>query len=181
MTSSNRYLIFLRGVNVGGVKVLMKDLTQALTKAGFKNVKTRLASGNIALDAEKTTPAKLKTEVEAVLKKTFQRDISVVVRSSEQIQKLIASDPFKGIKVTPDTRLYISFLPEPTVSKNLKIPYQSDDGNFQILKVTDTEIISYLIITPDRGSVDLMGILEKEYSKKITTRNWNTVVKSGKL
>ena len=181
MTSSNRYLIFLRGVNVGGVKVLMKDLTQALTKAGFKNVKTLLASGNIALDAEKTTPAKLKTEVEAVLKKTFQRDISVVVRSSEQIQKLIASDPFKGIKVTPDTRLYISFLPEPTVSKNLKIPYQSDDGNFQILKVTDTEIISYLIITPDRGSVDLMGILEKEYSKKITTRNWNTVVKSGKL
>ena len=181
MTSSNRYLIFLRGVNVGGVKVLMKDLTQALTKAGFKNVKTLLASGNVALDAEKTTPTKLKTEVEAVLKKTFQRDISVVVRSSEQIQKLIASDPFKGIKVTPDTRLYISFLPEPTVSKNLKIPYQSDDGNFQILKVTDTEIISYLIITPDRGSVDLMGILEKEYSKKITTRNWNTVVKSGKL
>ena len=181
MTSSNRYLIFLRGVNVGGVKVLMKDLTQALTKAGFKNVKTLLASGNIALDAEKTTPAKLKTEVEAVLKKTFQRDISVVVRSSEQIQKLIASDPFKGIKVTPDTRLYISFLPEPTVSKNLKIPYQSDDGNFQILKVTDTEIISYLIITPDRGSVDLMGILEKEYSKKITTRNWNTVLKCGEL
>lgn len=181
IASSSRYLVFLRGVNVGGVKVLMKDLTQALTKAGFKNVKTLLASGNVALDTAKTTPAKLKADIEAILKKTFQRDISVVIRSSNQIQKLVASEPFKGIKVTPATRLFISFLPEPTISKNLQIPWSSDDGNFQILQVTDTEIVSVLTVTPDRGSVDLMAMLEKEFSKKITTRNWNTVIKSAKL
>lgn len=181
MPTSNRYLVFLRGVNVGGVKVLMADLNKALTKAGFKNVKTLLASGNVALDAADTTTAKLKTDVEAVLKKTFDRDISVVIQSAEQIHELIASNPFKGIKVTAETRLYISFLPEPTISKNLKIPYKSDDGNFRILKVTPSEIISVLVVTPDRGSVDLMSILEKEYSKKITTRNWNTVLKCGEL
>ena len=38
-------------------------------------------------------------------------------------------------------------------------------------------VCSVLRLSADKGTVDLMGALEKEFGKKITTRNWNTVLK----
>lgn len=46
-----RYAAFLRGVNVGGVNLVMADVAAALTDAGFADVRTTLAGGNILLDA----------------------------------------------------------------------------------------------------------------------------------
>ncbi len=37
-----------------------------------------------------------------------------------------------------------------------------------------------LTITADYKSTDGMKILEREYGKKITTRNWNTIEKVAK-
>lgn len=36
---------------------------------------------------------------------------------------------------------------------------------------------TFLYVAFLRGTTDAMKILEKEFGKKITTRNWNTVVK----
>src|SRR5580693_6121235 len=46
-----RYAAFLRGVNVGGVNLKMADVADALAEAGFANVRTILASGNIILES----------------------------------------------------------------------------------------------------------------------------------
>ncbi|HEY9264256.1 MAG TPA: DUF1697 domain-containing protein, partial [Mycobacterium sp.] len=46
-----RYAAFLRGVNVGGVNLKMAAVAQALEAAGFGDVKTILASGNVLLDS----------------------------------------------------------------------------------------------------------------------------------
>ncbi|MGF2943880.1 DUF1697 domain-containing protein [Mycobacterium sp. Lab-001] len=46
-----RYAAFLRGVNVGGVNLVMADVAAALTDAGFADVRTILAGGNVLLDA----------------------------------------------------------------------------------------------------------------------------------
>ena len=46
-----RYAALLRGVNVGGVNLKMAEVAQALEEAGFTNVKTILASGNVLLDS----------------------------------------------------------------------------------------------------------------------------------
>ncbi|MGI0020618.1 MAG: hypothetical protein ACREAY_09125 [Nitrososphaera sp.] len=43
------------------------------------------------------------------------------------------------------------------------------------MHVPDGEVFSVLTLSPDRRTVDLMKILEIEFGKKITTRNWNTV------
>jgi uncharacterized protein (DUF1697 family) len=37
-----------------------------------------------------------------------------------------------------------------------------------------------MMLTADAGTVDAMEILEKEFGKDITTRNWNTVQKVAK-
>ena len=46
-----KYAAFLRGVNVGGVNLKMADVAKAMTEAGFGNVKTILASGNVLLES----------------------------------------------------------------------------------------------------------------------------------
>lgn len=176
MPVQKRYAAFLRGINVGGnKKVPMADLKKALEKAGFAHVKTLLNSGNVLLDSS-LDPRKIGKEIEAVIQKAFGFPSSVIIRSVEDLLKLQASQPFKGIPVTKDTRLYVTFLSGKPES-GLKIPYVSPDGSFRILSVSETEICSVLTLMPDARTPEAMGILEKEYGKTITTRNWNTLEK----
>ncbi len=49
----NRYVAFLRGINVGGhKKVPMQQLHECMTEMGFTKIKTLLASGNVVFEAE---------------------------------------------------------------------------------------------------------------------------------
>jgi hypothetical protein len=38
-------------------------------------------------------------------------------------------------------------------------------------------VLSVLTLVPNTRTVDLMKILEKEYGKQVTTRNWNTILR----
>lgn len=175
--SSVAYVALLRGINVGGNKqIKMDDLKKTLATLEFSNVKTLLASGNVLFETVKTKEGTLAIAIEETLLKAFGLQVGVIVRSIENIEKLIASNPFKGIKVTKDTRLYVTFLPE-KVKSTLKIPYTSPEKDLKILSASDTEVCTVLTLSPDRNSIDLMKIIEKEFGKKVTTRNWNTVVK----
>jgi uncharacterized protein (DUF1697 family) len=110
------------------------------------------------------------------LKGTFGYEVSVILRATQEIQDLVDSIPFKDIKVTPQTRLYVTFLSEKPKS-SLKVPYESPEKDFKIVRVTNGEVCSVLTLGSNRGTIDAMDILEKEFGKKITTRNWNTVIK----
>lgn len=170
------HIALLRGINVGGnKKVPMADLKKMLEKMGYENVRTLLNSGNAVFDSSAKKATTIAKDISEQMKETFGFDCNIIVRSTGEIQKLIKTDPFKNIKVTPDTRLYITFRGTPKKS-TLKIPYESPEKDFKILKVTDGEIISVLTLGK-KGTVDAMDILEKEYGKNITTRNWNTVLK----
>lgn len=177
-----RFIAFLRGINVGGhKKVPMSDLKKALEKAGFKDVMTLLNSGNVVLESDETADAVRKISEEAIRKK-FGFDVAVIIRTANELQELADSDPFGGIKLTPETRQYVSFLSAPTKS-TLKIPYTSKDMTFKILKVDGLNIFSVMLPykTLQTKTVDAMAFLEKEFGKGITTRNWNTVEKLLKL
>ena len=176
MKKEKVFVAFLRGINVGGHKaVKMEDLRRVFASLGFTSVKTLLNSGNVVFAAsgsagslEKTIAAKLEAE--------YGYAINVMVRSMDSLAALEKADPFAGIKMTPDTRLYVTFLGSPAKSK-LKIPYVSDEGDFRIVVVTDGEICSALQLSPKRGTVDVISFIEKEFGKQVTTRNWNTVAR----
>jgi uncharacterized protein (DUF1697 family) len=93
-----------------------------------------------------------------------------------EIQELADSNPFKKITVTPQMRLYVTFLSEKPKS-SLKIPYESPEKDFKIVRVSNNEVCSVLTLSPNTGTVDAMSVLEKEFGRKVTTRNWNTVIK----
>lgn len=169
----NYFAAFLRGINVGGNKLIkMEDLKTAFEMAGLKKIVTVLASGNVLFESNETSTVVLTKLIEDHLFKTFKKEISVVVRSIDELKAIAATDPFGKINVTPQTRLYVTFFYEKPKTK-LKLP----DGNFKIISQTDKELCSVLTVTPEKNTTELMVVIDKEFGKKVTTRNWNTITR----
>jgi len=177
-TRAASYVAFLRGINVGGSKkIRMAGLKQAFEALGFRNVHTLLASGNVLFEARQRDARKLTKTIERKLQQAFGMEIWVVLRTRRALLRLLAADPFRNIKVTPLTRLFVTFLPGKSRT-TLKIPYQSPDKSFRILCILGGDVCSVLTLGPQWArNLRQMDILEKEFGKKITTRTWNTVRK----
>jgi uncharacterized protein (DUF1697 family) len=172
-----KHVAFLRGINVGGHNpVPMTVLEKTFESLGFENVKTLLVSGNVLFEAPQTSSSVLVKKIEEKLEKIFEREIDVLVSTIKELQQLEETNPFKGILVTSQTRLYVTFLSEKPKT-SLKIPYESSDKSFKIIQVTTSKVCSVLTLSPNSKTTDLMGTLEKEFGKKITTRNWNTITR----
>ena len=176
MGKSDAYVAFLRGINVGGnKKVPMAALKKAFEKMGHRDVRTVLNSGNDAFEAKDSTAVSAKG-LSAALAKTFGFEIPVLLRTRAELEKLTKSEPFKGVKLAPETRLYVTFL-DSKAKTNLKIPYASPDFPLKILKVTPGEVLSVVVLSAKGGTIEAMAVLEKEFGRNLTTRNWNTVQK----
>ena len=168
---------FLRGINVGGHNpVKMDALRKAFEALGFQNVKTVLASGNVLFEAPKYGPLSLARTIEHKLEVAFGHKICVLLRSLGQLEEVANSRPFQNINVTPQTRLYVTFLSEKLKSE-LKFPHESPDKGFTILRISSSEVCSVLTRSPTGQTTGLMDFLERELGRNITTRNWNTITR----
>jgi len=173
-----KYVAFLRGINVGGNRpVSMGRLKQAFESLGFTNVRTLLASGNVLFETPSRNSGTLIKRIEEKLRTSIGYDIGTVVRSVGALRKLEDLNPFKGVPVTPATRLFVTFLSR-RPKTGLKIPYESPDKSYRILHLTKGEVCSVLVLGPQWArNLRQMDILEREFGKQITTRSWNTVVR----
>lgn len=88
-----RYVILLRGVNVGGVTIKMAELRELLAGLGYDEVKTVLASGN-ALVTSDASASEMKTAVEAALKARFGYDAIVHVLTLDALRVAVDGYPF---------------------------------------------------------------------------------------
>jgi uncharacterized protein (DUF1697 family) len=177
---STRYVAFLRGINLGKRRVKNDALAKIFDDLGFENIKVLIASGNVIFDADEKNEAKLTKTVEDGLEHALGFEVATMLRSIPEVQAMLDLDPFKGIEVTKQTRLYVTLLARKSES-TMKLPHASEDGNFRILSRTDREVFSVLKLVEGARTVDLMAILEKEYGKGATTRNWNTIQKAVAL
>lgn len=90
-----RLVAFLGSINVGGNRIKMVDLVAALTDAGFRDVTTIAASGNVVLTDERD-PALLEIQLESVVQRTFGFKSCAMVRTTGQIRSAIDDNPFHG-------------------------------------------------------------------------------------
>ena len=172
----NKYVALLRGINVGGhKKVPMSDLKETFKRQGFHNVKTLLNTGNVVFEGKK----EWLEDIPFALEDTFGFKIHTIFLPFDKVMDIVKSDPFRNIKVTPKTRLYVTFFTEKPMTV-LKIPYSTDDGAYKIIEVSDIAVFSVLDLDKTK-TVEYMNILGKEFGENITTRNYNTVVKIGNL
>ncbi|MEX2593662.1 MAG: DUF1697 domain-containing protein [Anditalea sp.] len=170
------YVALLRGINVGGHhKIPMEELRTTFEAMGHTQVKTLLNSGNVIFEGKSAQVETLEEKIASQLEKSFGFSIPVLVRKADDIKEITACDPFKDIQIHKDIRLYVTFFKE-SPKENLKLPWVSADGSFQIIKVKGRAVCSVLDVSKSKTPY-AMNVLEKSYNKDITTRNWNTVVK----
>lgn len=111
-----RYAAFLRGVNVGGVTLKMTDVAAVLTAAGFTDVKTILASGNVLLNSSSSTAA-VRTTAEAALRESFGYDAWVLAYPLDIVREISGNYPFE--REVADHHSYVTFVSDADVLAEL--------------------------------------------------------------
>ena len=100
-----RYLVLLRGINVGGRnKVAMANLRELLESHGHTKVSTYIASGNVILTSDQSATV-IKRELEEALPKAFKLDselIAVLVLTREELRAVVRDRP-NGFGDRPET------------------------------------------------------------------------------
>lgn len=105
-----RYVALLRAVNVGKTgKLPMVDLKAMCGQAGFLQVQTYIASGNVVFGGD-DAPAQLKAALETRLRDYAGRPVGVIIRSAAEMQAVLAANPFPD--AVPSQTVVI-FLDEP--------------------------------------------------------------------
>ncbi|TCO45846.1 DUF1697 domain-containing protein [Actinocrispum wychmicini] len=88
-----KYVVLLRGVNVGGnSKVSMADLKAALKKDGFNEVQTYINSGNVILTSPLPT-SKVNDAVGEVIEKTFGFKVDAITLTKTAFRKIADALP----------------------------------------------------------------------------------------
>jgi uncharacterized protein (DUF1697 family) len=104
------YIALLRAVNVGGTgKLPMAELQAMCRDAGFAQVRTYIASGNVVFES-RATPKEVKSELEARLLAYARKPVGVVVRTASEMEAVLRANPFP--KAAPNRTVAI-FLDDP--------------------------------------------------------------------
>jgi len=161
----------LRGINVSGQKkIRMADLRTLYESLGLINVQSYLQSGNVVFDSEEENVEKLRDSIEAQIESTYGFSVPVLIRTSEDFQRVIENHPFAEEEAI---RVLVTFLYErPDKSKLEDLSHHEDKvDQFAIGK---QEI--FLFCPGGYGRTKLSNnFFEKNLSVVATTRNWKSV------
>jgi uncharacterized protein (DUF1697 family) len=89
-----RYVAFLRGMNLGGRRIKNDELRREFEALGFVDVVCFRASGNVVFGAEEGDEATLTAGIEAGLKESLGYEVPVFLRSAAELRSIAAREPF---------------------------------------------------------------------------------------
>ncbi len=168
-----KYVILLRGVNVGGNhKVPMADLRTALTAQGLQNVSSYIASGNVFADSPLDS-VELAGVVRSVISDTFALDIAVLVRTYAELVSVAERNPFDHI--TDFSKLAIIFLDsEPSPFEITALRTANPEPEQFVVDGTTM----YAYYPNGFGKTKLTStLIDRKLKTVSTTRNLNTLLK----
>jgi uncharacterized protein (DUF1697 family) len=106
-----RQIVLLRGINLGSTRrIAMPDLREALSDAGFGDVKTYVQSGNVVLTS-RAAPRTVARKCEQAIAERFGFDVDVVVRTRDELARVVKRNPLAKVAENPK-RYQVSFLAE---------------------------------------------------------------------
>jgi uncharacterized protein (DUF1697 family) len=169
------YIALLRGINVGGHQVKMEHLRTLFGELGCEQVRSYIQSGNMFFRSNERDAPTLRAKIEVHLRTSLGYDVATCLRTREELEALVARDPFRGISVTPDMRLAVNFMAEPVLD-TLSLPYMTPDGAYEVMGMTPTELFVVWHLNNGRPG-NSYGLLEKRFKVPATTRFWHTTLK----
>jgi len=172
------YAILLRTVNVGGYgKLSMTDFRKILSDLRFRNVETYIQSGNAVTDSD-LSPEEVALSVGTALLRHTGSAVAVIVRTHDQLEKLIRGNPFMR-EAADGTRVHVAFLvapAAPTAAAALESIVKKYPNRRDRYHLAGEHIYFHF---PD-GAADTKftgKALDKAIGAVGTGRNWNTVLK----
>jgi len=107
------YVALLRAVNVGGTgKLPMTELKAMCEAAGFGQVRTYIASGNVIFDA-KGSEAQVQAALEAKLVAYAGKKVGVLVRTPAEMKAVLAGNPFPDKAPNRTVAIFLDVAPPP--------------------------------------------------------------------
>jgi uncharacterized protein (DUF1697 family) len=150
----------------------MPELRALLGDAGFEDVRTYVASGNVVLSSD-LAGKQLAERCEALIAERFGFDVDVIVRTREELAEVVALNPLAEVAVDPK-RYQVTFLeskPDPAVLERvagLALEAERLLAVGRELYTWHPEGIGRSKLWPKLAARGGLGVLG-------TARNWNTV------
>ncbi|MBS0386538.1 MAG: DUF1697 domain-containing protein [Proteobacteria bacterium] len=163
----SRQVALLRGVNLGGRKVVMSELRAVCKGAGFSNVETLIASGNVVLGS-KLKGEKLEKKLEAVIFEGLGLKTDVFVRDAAQLDAIVAANPFKAFAKTNPNFLAVYFMRAVANAAEMAAMQKTALTGEEVKQGKDCLYIKF-----PKGQ----GVSTLKTPKLGAARNWNTVTK----
>jgi uncharacterized protein (DUF1697 family) len=163
------FIALLRAVNVGGTgKLPMTELKTMCEAAGFKAVRTYIASGNVVFQSNKSE-AQVKAVLEVGLAAYFGKPVGVIVRTAEEMAAVLAENPFPKMPGNCTVACFLDGPPPADTMKNATGRIREE------LRLGKREVYIYY---PDN-----MGESKLKFpaAKVGTARNMNTVAKLAEM
>jgi uncharacterized protein (DUF1697 family) len=164
------YVALLRGINVGKNLLPMPALAEMFTRAGCKNVRTYIQSGNVLFDASGSVLKSLCSRVGTAIFDAYGFRSPVILRSSEELSAVTRSNPFMG---EPEQTLHVLVLDNTPAAADAAglDAMRSTPDRFHLL---GREI--YLHLPNGAGRSKLTNAYFDSKLRAVSTmRNWRTV------
>jgi uncharacterized protein (DUF1697 family) len=106
------FIALLRAINVGGRTVKMERLRGLFEQAGYREVETFIASGNVIFRSPIEETRALEQQIEAHLAASLGFQVATFVRTAAELAAIAAAIPFPKDEIESNT-LYVGFLHAP--------------------------------------------------------------------
>ncbi len=165
----NTYICLLRGINVGGNRIIKMDQLKAwFNNLGAVNTASFIQSGNIIYQAKKAIP---ENAIVASIEKNTGFLVPVIQLTVEEFEAIIQSNPY--LKQKKDVAFFhvffLSAIPDPNKLDIVKKKIEATD----VFEIKDNALYQYC---PNGYSQSKLTnqLIDKSLGLVSTTRNWKT-------
>ncbi|WP_417431652.1 DUF1697 domain-containing protein [Halpernia sp.] len=173
MNNSQKYIAFLRGVNVNGTSIKMAEVCKVFSGADCKEVSSVLATGNIIFNSNLDKVA-LKEKLEKSLSEHFNYEAFLFIKTAEEVKTIFEHNPFSKDN---DFHIY-SFITIPNFETELLKNFnETEKTEGEEIKIVDHNFYWKIRkgFTLDSNFGKILGI--KVFKNSLTSRNINTIEK----
>jgi uncharacterized protein (DUF1697 family) len=169
------YVAFLRAINVGGHTVTMERLRLAFESLGLQEVRTFIASGNVAFASPARSTAALQGKIAAKLARTLGFEVATFLRTPAQVRAVVAFRPFPEPAMRAAASYNIGFLADPVTAaaRRRLMALRTEVDDFRI----DGREVYWLCRVRQGESTFSNNLLEKTIGQRATFRGANTVIR----
>jgi len=170
------YIAFLRGINVAGQKkVPMAALREILVDAGLNEVKTYIQSGNVVFESKIKSASKLQQLIQKAIEDNFGFKVPTLVKSVNEIEEIIAANPFDSAEYLENNRSYFVLLFESPLKEHI-LSFETMNYPNEEFHISNNCV--YLLCKNGYGNAKLSNnLIERKLKITATARNYRTMQK----